>query len=903
MDNNMAKTRRRFSNFKLLASALVAAALMSSGCSRSLYRQRADNDVARMIAEKSCDPRWSLSNFNINIDPRSRYFDPYSAENPPMPEDDPVSHRFMHCVDGKRGWDHWHDNGNRPELENPNWQSHLSEYAPVNEKGEVVLSLDSALRIAYVHSPDHQDVIETVYLSALDVTTERFAFDTQFFGGVGSTFQHLGSLANGGEANTFSRDADIGFTRRLATAGTIMAGFANDVVFNLAGPDSSSTISLLNFSIIQPLLRGAGRDIALEQLTIVERALLANMRAYAQWRQGFYTNVAVGENGVTEPNRRGGFFGGTGLSGFTGQGAGGFGGVGSASGFAGGGFGGGGGAAAASGFAGGGAGNVGGFLGLLQSLQEIRNSRASLNLQLRTLGLLESSRDAGIIDLTQVDQFRQSIESEKATLLQAENGLENSLEGYKTGTLGLPPDLPIALDDSLIEPFQLIESSTTELQDAIADAQIRLGDIANDNADITSSLESAAQLEAEFEKVLASVEMNVAGIGQSQDQREQDLSPQELSAFRRDVDQLSESLRNLQTRFDEISKTRVEIAEQSEDNATTTNKLVVWLRELIDMVGELSLVQARAKVESLAVDPIDLDPRTAFDIALGNRLDIMNNRAALVDTWRLIQFNADALQSDLTISFDGNVSTTGNDALNFRGATSNLQARVRFDAPLTRLLERNNFRQQLIEYQRSRRGLIQSYDGVFFGLRARLRNLEQLRVNLEIQRRATIIAIRRVDLTREDLNEPQAPAQPGEPASQLGPTAATNLLTALNDLRQTQNNFMSVYLNYYANRMLLARDLGTMVLDQDGRWVDAPLSGFGDQREMTLGIESLEGEIPMVPPALPENLQVLINDVPSDETYHTYPADTSMLYETSPVAGPEPPTVQLAPAEVPISYE
>ena len=80
-------------------------------------------------------------------------------------------------------------------------------------------------------------------------------------------------------------------------------------------------------------------------------------------------------------------------------------------------------------------------------------------------------------------------------------------------------------------------------------------------------------------------------------------------------------------------------------------------------------------------------------------------------------------------------------------------------------------------------------------------------MNLEIQRRAVIIAIRRVDLTREDLNKPTAPVEPGEPASQLGPTAATNLLTALSDLRNTQNNFMSVWLNFYANEMRLAREL------------------------------------------------------------------------------------------------
>jgi hypothetical protein len=86
------------------------------------------------------------------------------------------------------------------------------------------------------------------------------------------------------------------------------------------------------------------------------------------------------------------------------------------------------------------------------------------------------------------------------------------------------------------------------------------------------------------------------------------------------------------------------------------------------------------------------------------------------------------------------------------------------------------------------------------------------------------ISIRRVDLTQEELNKPVPPPAPGEAATQLGPTAALNLLTALSDLRNTQNNFMSVWLNYYATRMQLMRELGLMQIDEQGRWIDTPLS-------------------------------------------------------------------------------
>ena len=59
----------------------------------------------------------------------------------------------------------------------------MADYVDVAQDGGVKLNVDSALRLAYVHSPSHQTQLETLYVSALDVTAERFRLDTQFFGG------------------------------------------------------------------------------------------------------------------------------------------------------------------------------------------------------------------------------------------------------------------------------------------------------------------------------------------------------------------------------------------------------------------------------------------------------------------------------------------------------------------------------------------------------------------------------------------------------------------------------------------------------------------------------------------------------------------------------------------------
>ena len=58
-----------------------------------------------------------------------------------------------------------------------------------------------------------------------------------------------------------------------ATGGTIVANFANSLVWQFSGNNSYTPFTVLDFSLVQPLLRGAGRDRIMEQLTLIERNL------------------------------------------------------------------------------------------------------------------------------------------------------------------------------------------------------------------------------------------------------------------------------------------------------------------------------------------------------------------------------------------------------------------------------------------------------------------------------------------------------------------------------------------------------------------------------------------------------------------------------------------------------
>ncbi|MEL7267904.1 MAG: TolC family protein, partial [Planctomycetota bacterium] len=206
------------------------------------------------------------------------------------------------------------------------------------------------------------------------------------------------------------------------------------------------------------------------------------------------------------------------------------------------------------------------------------------------------------------------------------------------------------------------------------------------------------------------------------------LRQQDALRFDNDRKRLRERLTNLrsgrdgfESLVDQLDQLTESYSEESQ--IRTIRGLTAWIQRYLQMVERLSLIPAQARLELIDVPEVDLEPELAYQIALTNRLDLMNGRAALVDRWRAIQVASDALQSQLTITANGDVRTAGNNPVDFRAATSRMRLGIEFDAPLARLLERNGYREALIEYQRSRRSLIQSRDGLHRGLRALLRNL------------------------------------------------------------------------------------------------------------------------------------------------------------------------------------
>ena len=172
---------------------------------------------------------------------------------------------------------------------------------------------------------------------------------------------------------------------------------------------------------------------------------------------------------------------------------------------------------------------------------------------------------------------------------------------------------------------------------------------------------------------------------------------------------------------------------------------------------------------------------------------------------------------------------------------------MRFDTPLNRLAERNDYREAQINYQRARRDYMLFEDRISQSLRNTLRIVEISQLNFELRRSAIQIAISKVDLAKLRLQEPP---RPGVQAT-IGATTARDLVDALNDLLDSQNDFLSLRVGFDVLRMLLDFEVGTMQTDEDGLWIDP---GVITRSSLTARAprwsEVSDSRSPVAPPAL-----------------------------------------------------
>jgi outer membrane protein TolC len=616
---------------------------------------------------------------------------------------------------------------------------------PLDDKGVLVLNMPRAVELAWLDSREYQTQFENLYQQALTLSFVRFDFAIHWFAGNGTVFNHFGS--DGDETNTLTTTTTAGFTKNLAAGGQFLANFVNSFIFQFAGPDVTLMTSNLTFSLIQPLLQMAGRRFRMEPLTQSERNVLYAARDFARFRKQLFVNITTGGRGS------------------------------------------------------------GGFLSLLNQVQGIRNQEANLASQEQNLRLTEALVETQQASLVQVDQSYLSVQSARQQLIAARASLETSMDTYKI-LLGLPPDIPIRLDDSLLDPFQLTDPALDKLKeeiDAFLKGYVRLTE-APSLVQLQAGFQKLKENQTQARKLLDEVQSEINRWKQLPPDPEQNKEEAERNLIlQRDLaNYLLEERDAVRDLDKDIAKDQASLQETK--RIQNWNDILALIRLQKAIITDLYILQTRVRVNLIRLTPVTVKLDAAVAYARAHRLDLMNEEARVVDAWRQIAVTANLLRSQLNITGTANLATPplSLNPVGFAASANSYSVGFQFNAPLNREAERNAYRQSLINYQQLRRNFMALDDSIVEQIRIDLRNLQTDRANFEISRRSLGSAARGVDGAEQQL------------ALGIGDANAntTAVLTAYQNLLGARNSLIGNWVSYEADRNQLLLDMEALQLDE-----------------------------------------------------------------------------------------
>ena len=256
---------------------------------------------------------------------------------------------------------------------------------------------------------------------------------------------------------------------------------------------------------------------------------------------------------------------------------------------------------------------------------------------------------------------------------------------------------------------------------------------------------------------------------------------------------------------------------------------------VVDEAADPEDIERRLGEEgNLADAPTDIDDPTgrysqidveyrdeAIRLALTNRLDLAITYGEVADAQRQTVLAADGLNAVFDLVANADASDRRG---TFSGSAENARLRfdeaiyslgIRFDLPIERTAERNQYRQSLIALDRSIRDAQEAEDGVKLDVLEGLRNLRVAAEQLRVQALSIEVARRRVESANQFFD--------------LGRGEIRDITEANDDLVNAQDDFTSALVDFRIAELELQRDMGVLSVNATGLYRDAGLFDFPTQ--------------------------------------------------------------------------
>ena len=696
-----------------------------------------------------------------------------------------------------------------------------------------LIRMEQAVALGLLNSREFQDRREDLYLAALPVTTQRFSFAAQGFFTQNTLLDFAGRALGRTPRNRGQLDTATGFSKLFPTGALLAVRLANQVVVDLTGDRPAVTVSNLALNLAQPFLRGGGYAVTLEPLTLAERNMLYAVRSYARFRKLYYVAVTVGGNITNNP------YGLQGLSVNLGRGIG---------------------------------GNLTapsvGYLPLLLQSATIANQKRNVAALEALLRLFVAFREGGQQSDLQVSQVEQSLLRSRTDLLGSANangggggirGFLDARDNFKL-QLGVPLTVGLEFDDTPLKPVRVqlarfdavyadlrgAEEAARQFDPAAPVAAFRpfwrnlltasplvrgtpFADTIRTGWAGWESLSDDglnARLEALQADRRALLERQAARLAKGQPEPPAEAA--RLAAVIADLD--------LGTFEQAVRRYEAEPWRELEGPARPRARAAAF-RDVYNGFFLLILGARNERLErvrgqwpdlppvvvngrELLETPLDDAYTAGIQAALANRLDLMNARGQVVDSWRQIKVQANSLLGVFDVEYNLGSSTPpgGTNPAAFSGPRTSHGLTFRTELPLIRRVERNNYRAALIGYQRQRRTLMSFEDNIANDVRGDIRLVRTIAELYRVQQRLVELGYSQVDNAQALLLQPPAPGAQADAGSAAALTR--QVLDAQSSLVNAQNSLYSLWVSYAQARMTLYLDLELMRIDERGEWID-----------------------------------------------------------------------------------
>lgn len=619
---------------------------------------------------------------------------------------------------------------------------------PLDEQGRLRLDADRCVELALRHSREYQTAYEAVYLAALDVSLARFQFMPQWIGRHGTQFSHFGT---GGFVN--------GESNQLTVSNE--AGFARALAAGGQFLTNFANIWVWEFANGGARLMTSNLAVSLVQPLLRAASREVRLESLTQAERELLYSVRDFARfrkqfwaDVTTLN---------------------------------------------------------GYLNLLLILQNIRNQQANLLAQEQNYRLHLELFEGGKKSRVQVDQVFRGFLAARLGVAQAEADLETALDAFKL-RLGLPPTLPVELDDSPLAQFQLADPELESLRESCEKfqaARFRELDRLPSPEVLRRSYEQLEEMAKKTPPLVDRVARDQARAEQrlrriSDDSEQRERSRQELERYRTALSDIRHVLAELPVKIASDANQLL-----PNDPRRAWERLLSHTRELLSQQDDLTAIQTVLRINAIELPTIDDDENMALEEALANRLDLMNAKARVTDAWRKVRVAANALRAGLDVNGSVNlgVDPAGANPFAFSAAQSRYTVGLNLDLPLNRFAERNAYRASLINYQRARRAYMALADSISQQIRLDLRQLRIERLSFEIARQNVISAARQVESARNQILSAR---------DTTGTSSTLDILDALNALLQARNALARSYISYEQLRIRYLLDLERLRLDERG---------------------------------------------------------------------------------------